>query len=125
MRRILLTIIYNYQSMNAKEAELRRIVDVVIGCCATEIQEGSKTITRDEVLGRSRSENAVMTRCILVDQIITAGYSIATAALVLNRTAQAVRHMLEMCTRYRRTSRAYRIADEEARTKCRHNDALP
>lgn len=105
--------------MNAKETELRRIVDVVIGCCATEIQEGSKTITRDEVLGRSRCENAVMTRCILVDQIIAAGYSIATAAHVLNRTVQAVRHMMEMSMTYRKTSRAYRIADEEARSKCR------
>ena len=105
--------------MNAKETELRRIVDVVIGCCATEIQEGSKTITREDVLGRSRSENAVMTRCILADQIITAGYSIATAAHVLNRTVQAVRHMIEMSMTYRRNSRAYRIADEEARSKCR------
>lgn len=109
--------------MNAKETELHRIVDIVIGCCATDFNYGSATITKEDVLGKNRSDNAVMTRCILANQIISAGYSVATVAFVLHRTAQAVRHMIEMGINFNKTSRAYRIANEEATRKCKeeHN----
>lgn len=109
--------------MNAKETELHRIVDIVIGCCATDFSYGSTTITKEQVLGKNRSENAVMTRCILADQIISAGYSISTAAFVLNRTVQSVRHMIEMGMSFNKTSRAYRIANEDATRKCRDDVA--
>lgn len=106
--------------MNNKENELYRIVDFVVACCATEVDEsGRMSVTREDVLGRSRAENIVMTRCILVNQIIGAGYSTTTAAQLLHRTPHAIRHLLEVGMQYEQTSRAYRIANAEATLKCR------
>ena len=105
--------------MNDKESELWKIVDIVVGCCATDVGDGKKSVTSADVLGPSRSENVVMTRCILVEQILGAGYSVTTAAQLLKRSVQAVRHMREMGENYRRSSRAYRVADAQATLLCR------
>lgn len=103
--------------MNNKEQELYRIVDYVVGCCATQVDDnGQMSLTREDVLGRSRAENVVMTRCILIQQILGAGYSTTTAAQLLHRTPHAIRHLLEVGSQYEKTSRAYRIANEEARS---------
>lgn len=105
--------------MNNKESELHKIVEIVVGCCCTDMGEGKMSVCKEDVLGKSRMENVVMTRCILVSQIVSAGYSMATAAMLLDRTVPAVRHMLKMAQNYRASSRAYRIADAEATLKCR------
>ncbi len=110
--------------MNNKENELYRIVDFVVECCATRVDDtGRMSVTRQDVLGRSRAENVVMTRCILVNQIIGAGYSTTTAAQLLKRTPHAIRHLLEVGNQYERTSRAYRIANAEATLKCKEISA--
>lgn len=62
--------------MNDKEKELWRVIDNVIKCCAIELQNGELSITREDVLGKSRAENLVMTRCMVVEQMIHAGFSI-------------------------------------------------
>lgn len=72
--------------MNDKEKVLYGIVDCVIKCCATEIGEGVYSVTREDVLGKSRAENVVMTRCVLASQIVHAGYSVTTVAQLLGRT---------------------------------------
>lgn len=106
--------------MNNKEQELYRIVDYVVACCATQVDDsGRMSVTREDVLGRSRAENVVMTRCILVNQIVGAGYSTTTAAQLLRRTPHAIRHLLEVGMQYEQTSRAYRIANAEATLKCK------
>lgn len=105
--------------MNNKEHELYRILDNVIQCCATKVSEDRMSLTADDVIGRSRAENVVMTRCVLVHQIISAGYSTTTAAQLLGRTPHAIRHLLELGSSYEKTSRAYRIADAEATLMCR------
>lgn len=106
--------------MNNKECELYRILDYVVECCATQVDEnGTMSITREDVLGKSRAENIVMTRCILVEQIVGAGYSTTTAAQLLHRTPHAIRHLLEVGNQYEQTSRAYRIAKAEATLKCK------
>lgn len=101
--------------MNDKEKELWRILDNTIKCCAVEVA-GTDTlsITRADVLGKSRAENLVMTRCILAAQLQHAGYSITTIAGLLNRTVPAVRHLIRMDRDYTDTSRAYRIASAQA-----------
>lgn len=110
--------------MNNKENELYRIVDYVVSCCATHVDDsGRMSVTREDVLGRSRSENVVMTRCILVNQIIGAGYSTTTAAQLLKRTPHAIRHLLDVGNQYEHTSRAYRIANAEATLKCKEISA--
>lgn len=101
--------------MNDKEKELWRIIDNTIMCCTHEVSgTGVLTITRDDVLGKSRAENLVMTRCIVAAQLRHAGYSVTTIAGLLNRTVPAVRHLVRMDRDYIETSRAYRIASAQA-----------
>jgi hypothetical protein len=68
--------------MNDKEKELWRVIDNVIKCCAIELPNGELSITREDVLGKSRAENLVMTRCMVVEQMIHAGFSITTTASI-------------------------------------------
>lgn len=79
--------------MNDKEKELWRVIDNVIKCCAITNSDGTLNITREEVIGKSRAENLVMTRCMVVKQMLHAGFSTTITAQVLNRTVQAVRHL--------------------------------
>jgi len=106
--------------MNNKETTLYKIIDNVVLCCATQISEdGKMNITRDDVIGKSRLQNVVMTRCIFTSQAIGAGYSIATIAQVLHRTEHAIRHLVEVGRQFHETSRAYRIAHAEATLLCK------
>ena len=100
--------------MNDTEKELWRVIDNVIKCCAIELPSGELSITREDVLGKSRAENLVMTRCMVVEQMIHAGFSITTIATVLNRTVPAVRHLCKMSYTYISTSRVYRLATAQA-----------
>ena len=105
--------------MNDKQNELYRIVDIVVSCCSTEVQEGKITMTREGVLGRSRNENLCMARAILVNQLIWAGYSVSTVSMLLGRSAPAIRSIKRKHDDYVDTSRAYRIALSEVIIKCR------
>lgn len=108
--------------MNQKQERLNRIVDIVIECCATKDKTGRMSINKGMVFGKVRSENIVMTRAILATAIIRQGYSVTTAACLLGRTVQAVRHLLQADAVYRKSSRAYRIASEEAEKRCQSLD---
>lgn len=110
--------------MNNKETELHKIVDIVVSCCATQIDDdGTMSLTRDDVLGKSREENVVMTRAILSMCIISAGYSVTTVAQLLHRTPQAIRHLINLGHQYYKTSRAFRIANAEATIKLKDIEA--
>ena len=109
--------------MNDKETALYNIVDIVVGCCATEIAEGVMSVTREDVIGKNRNENVCMTRTILVNQLLWAGFSVTTVATLLGRTAHAIRHIQQKHNDYVETSRAYRIALSEAVIKCRSIEA--
>jgi hypothetical protein len=100
--------------MNKKEELVNSIIDNVIKCCCVTRSDGSTSITREDVLGKSRAENIVMTRCMVVEQMTHAGFSITTIGMILNRTVQATRHLLKMSGQYYETSRAYRLATSEA-----------
>lgn len=99
--------------MNKKEELIWKVIDNVISCCAITRIDGAKSITREDVVGKSREENVVMTRC-LVEQMVHAGFTISTIAFIINRTVQATRHLLKMSTNYYETSRAFRLATSEA-----------
>ena len=106
--------------MNNKSKALYEIVDRVVECCATEIDEdGTMSVTREAVLGPSRAENILMTRCICVMVLYGAGYSVTTIAQLFRRTPHAIRHLLEVDRNFQLTSRAYRIASAEATLACR------
>ena len=103
--------------MNQKQTTLNNILDIVISCCATEI-DGESFITSDRVLSHDRHEVIIMTRCILANQIVRAGFSVATVAIYLHRTLPCARHILKEGVLLRRSSRAYKIADDEASRTC-------
>lgn len=47
--------------MNKKEELIWRVIDNVINCCAVTRIDGAKSITREDVVGKSREENVVLT----------------------------------------------------------------
>ena len=100
--------------MNKKEELIWRVIDNVINCCAVTRIDGAKSITREDVVGKSREENVVLTRCLVVEQMVHAGFTISTIAFILNRTVQAIRHLLKMSNDYYESSRAFRLSTSEA-----------
>ena len=102
--------------MNEKDFELDRIVSVVIDCTKSSIWSDD-SITRDELLGKSKNENACMARAILVSQLIKAGFTISTISGLLRRTAQGIRHIIKTNYSLLKSSRAYKIASGEVAEK--------
>lgn len=100
--------------MNKKEELIWKVIDNIINCCAVTRIDGVKPISREDVVGKSREENVVITRCLVVEQMVHAGFTISTIAFILNRTVQATRHLLKMSAVYYETSRAFRLATSEA-----------
>ena len=102
--------------MNIKDYTLSRLIDIVVDCSRSAIWDDN-TITRNTLLGNSKNENACMARAILVCQLIDAGYT--TIAKLLKRTAQGIRHIVKTNYALLKSSRAYRIASNEASEKCK------
>lgn len=101
--------------MNRKSEELNHIIDTVLHCCQTKVSDdGPVPFSREDVMGASRSAPLVMTRCLLASHLLAAGYSVATIASVMQKTTAGIRNLLRLGQTYHRTSRAYRIAEEEA-----------
>ena len=104
--------------MNRKDFELSGIVDIVVDCCKSAVYSDT-AITKEELLGSSKNENACMARAILVCQLIDAGYTITTIAKLLKRTAQGIRHIVKTNYSLLKSSRAYRIVSNEVSEKCK------
>ena len=106
--------------MNNKAKYLYDILDIVVDCCATEIDSnGRMSVTKEDVLGKSRAENVSLTREIFAIQVVNAGYSVTTVAQLLKRTPQSVRHLIAQGYSHEQTSNAFRLAKAEATIKCR------
>ena len=104
--------------MNDKERIVYEILNIVVSCCTMEI-DGVQTVTAEDVLGPCKKSNVNMTRCIYVTEMLWAGFSTETIAIVLHRTEPTVRHILDAAHQFRVTSRAYRLAEAEATLKCK------
>ena len=78
---------------NNKQKELNKIIDNCISCCIT--KEGTNKVVKEKVLGKARSINIVMTRCVCVNQLIQAGYNICTIAEALHKTPTSIRKIKE------------------------------
>lgn len=100
--------------MNKKEQLIWSIIDNVISCCSITRADGTHSITREDLVGKSREENVVMTRALVVEQMVHAGFTITSIACILNRTVQATRYLFKMSTEFYQTSRAFRLATSEA-----------
>lgn len=100
--------------MNKKEQLIWSIIDNVISCCTITKADGTSSITREDLVGKSREENVVMARALVVEQMVHAGFTITSIASILNRTVQATRHLFKMSTEFYQTFRAFRLATSEA-----------
>lgn len=106
--------------MNRKQNTIYEVVDAVVECCSYERPDGSRNITRQQILSPERiSENCDMTRCILVRQLKVMGYTNESIADILNRSEATVRDMFTRGDNYDLTSYAYHIAAAEAAIKVR------
>lgn len=100
--------------MNDKEKEIYRVIDNVVKCCAVELPDETLSISREDILGKSREENIVMSRAMVVEQMIHAGFSVTTIAQILNRNVGSIRHLRKLVYDYISTSRVYRLATAQA-----------
>lgn len=100
--------------MNKKETLIWSIIDNVIVACDIPRTDGTHSISREDIVGKSREENVVMARALVVEQMVHTGFSTTTIAQVLNRTVQAIRHLEKLAFNYLKTSRVYRLATSEA-----------
>lgn len=110
--------IYIFVPVNDKEKRIYEVLDVVVSCCSMDI-DGVPTLTPDDVVGKCRKTNVVMTRAIFVTELLFLGFSRDTIAQVLHRTVPAVGHLLDAAHGWRITSHAYRLAEAEATIKCK------
>lgn len=69
---ILLTFKIN-KSMNRKETLIWSIIDNVIVACDIPRADGTHSITRESIVSKSREENVVMARALVVEQMVHAG----------------------------------------------------
>lgn len=109
--------------MNRLDEEFSRVLSVVISCCSTEYLEGKHTITSDEVLSKSKKENASKARTLAIYHLIRYGFTITTIALHFQRSCQAVREMLEQHESWMRSSTAYRVANEQVLAKLNQSNS--
>lgn len=110
---ILLTFKIN-KSTNRKETLIWSIIDNVIVACDIPRADGTHSITRESIVSKSREENVVMARALVVEQMVHAGFTITSIAYILNRTVQATRYLFKLSTEFYRTFRAFRLATSEA-----------
>lgn len=97
---------------NNKQKELNRIINNCISCCI--IKDGTNQIVKNKVLGKARSENIVMTRCVCVNQLLKAGFNVCTIAEALHKTPTSIRNIKRISTIIEKFSKAYRISLSEA-----------
>ena len=97
---------------NNKQKELNKILENCISCCIT--QEGTDQVVKEKVLGKARSINIVMTRCVCVNQLIQAGYNICTIAEALHKTPTSIRKIKRVSSVFEKFSKAYQISLNEA-----------
>ena len=105
--------------MNNKEKYLHKILDKVVESCSYVIGNKRLSITKEDILGKSRNENVVMSRCIAVAMMIQVGFSITTCAGLFGRTAPAIRHIIQLDRQFAQTSMVYRIANRQADRCCK------
>ena len=99
----------NLKLMNDISKEINRIIDTVIDCSKAAIGNDHTSVTRDEVIGRSKKENAVRVRCLVAHFLYKHGLSITTIGMLLGKSTQAVRNKLGMHDNFMRESQIYRI----------------
>lgn len=103
--------------MNDKQKRLDDIINIVVECCDVSYM-GKSSITKEEVLGKSKRESVVLTRSLVALQLKHEGYTIDTIAMILDRTQDTIRDLIEAAYNNVSCNRAYRRAAAEVALKC-------
>ena len=96
--------------MNDKEKVIMQVLQFVVEETTNNISEFTK-ITAEDILGKTKKENATMARCIFVSQLRFMGYACTTIASVINREEKAIPDILFSAHEFKKRSWAYRIAE--------------
>ena len=96
--------------MNDKEKVIMQVLQFVVEETTNNISEFTK-ITAEDILGKTKKENATMARCIFVSQLRFMGYACTTIASVIKRTERAIPDILMSAHEFKKRSWAYRIAE--------------
>lgn len=96
---------------------LDAIVDIVVDCCDVKYN-GRSSVTREEVLGKCKRESVVLTRSMLALQLKHEGYTVDTIAMILDRSADAVRDMIAAGYDSVSNNKAFRRAAAEVALRC-------
>lgn len=100
--------------MNSKESLLDSVLRIGVECCSTKLDELCLIpITLEDVLGKKKTDNILMTRCMIVSKIRALGYSVETIAKVFKRTPMSIRNIVVVARQYHDYSSAYRLAERE------------
>lgn len=98
---------------NDLEFEIERIIEIVLDCCVITLDDGSLSITKEDVIGKSKKENVTIVRKMLAYYLHKDGFCHTTIALLLNRSVQSVMNMLASHEDEMKISKAYRIANAQ------------
>ncbi len=103
--------------INNINKEINRVIDTVIECSKAVVSHEHFSVTKDEVLKKSKKENAFRVRCLIVYFLYKDGLSITTIGMLLGRTSQSVRYKLTQHDEFMKTSNIYRLVANEIREK--------
>lgn len=99
---------------------MNRAIALVLECTAYQRQDGTLSVTREDVLSQERKgDNVGMIRCILCRVLLMLGFTKESIADLLNRKIDTVNDMLLRGNVYEHTSYVYRVAQRQAEEKCR------
>lgn len=104
--------------MNVKERLIETAISTVIKSCSIDEYVNVKSVTKDDILGKSRIQLVVIARCILVRVLIKIGFSVTTVAQILHRTKNTVRNLLQVGEQYMKMSSVFKIVYEDAYKAC-------
>lgn len=109
--------------MNNLEENMQRIVDVVVSSCITTINiEGSELVSKEEILSKSKKQNAVKARHILAFALHRYGYTYSSISALLGCTKSAVSKMIAQHSEYKKTNKPYLLACKSIKLYIEGND---
>lgn len=107
----------NKKSMNNINKEINRVIDTVIDCSKAVVSHEHMSVTKEEVMKKSKKENAFRVRCLIVYFLYKDGLSVTTIGMLLGRTSQSVRYKLTQHDELMKTSNIYRLVAAEIKEK--------
>lgn len=96
--------------MNECQRKINMIIDVVMSACDTSlVLGGKKEVLKKNVFSKSKTEDAVRARTLLVVALKNYGYTNETICALLDITESAVRKMLSTHDFLKNTNRIYEL----------------